>query len=333
MRLNLLPLAVLLLSLAFPAYAGYDDRDEGEAFVRRMVSKHNFKAEEVRDVLDDAEEMDDILEAISRPAEGLPWHRYRAIFLRPDRIEGGARFKQQHAASLAAAEAKYGVPAEIIVAIIGVETLYGQKVGTYRVLDALATLGFDYPKRGDFFRSELENFLLMCREEKLDPRQPVGSYAGAMGLPQFMPSSFRAYAVDFNGNGKRDLWAEPEDVIGSVANYLAERGWKRGQLIAAQVVGDTDEAEDFKPSRLDPLHRYGEIVKAGVRTNSNLAAESDMPAGVLELEGEDDDEYWVALKNFFVITTYNRSPLYAMAVFQLSQAIRGAEAASDPSAS
>jgi membrane-bound lytic murein transglycosylase B len=211
------------------------------------------------------------------------------------------------------------------VAIIGVETRYGQRTGDYRVLDALATLGFDYPKRGEFFQSELEHFLLMCREEKIDPTQPLGSYAGAMGLPQFMPSSYRHYAVDFNGDGHRDLWKEPEDVIGSIANYLGSRGWQRGQEIAAAVKTGADKADNFKPSRLDPLNRYGEFVSAGIRTD--LRADAAAPAGILELEGQNDMEYWVGLRNFFVITTYNRSPLYAMAVFQLSQAIRAADLA------
>ncbi|MGH8459534.1 MAG: lytic murein transglycosylase B, partial [Nevskiales bacterium] len=246
--------------------------------------------------------------------------KYRAIFMNNERIDRGTEFMQQHRATLQAAEDQYGVPAEIIVAIIGVDTWYGRNTGGFRVLDALATLAFDYPHRADFFRSELEQFLLMCREEKMDPARPMGSYAGAMGLPQFMPSSFRGYAVDFNGNGQRDLWNETEDVIGSVANYLASRGWRRGEAIAGQARGDTDAAEDFEFSRLEPLNRFNEITSRGVRID--LKAAPDAPAGVLELEGDDDDEYWVALKNFFVITTYNRSAMYAMAVFQLGQAVK-----------
>ncbi|HXG27546.1 MAG TPA: lytic murein transglycosylase B [Nevskiales bacterium] len=303
------------------ARASYADHDHAADFIQHMVSRHGFAVEEVRRILNEAEPQERVLEAMKRPAEkALPWYKYRRIFITNDRIDRGAEFLQQHQAILQAAEQKYGVPAEIIVAIIGVETWYGRNIGSFRVLDALATLAFDYPRRADFFRSELEQYLLMCREEKVDPTGPLGSYAGAMGLPQFMPSSFRHYAVDFNGNGRRDLWNEPADVIGSVANYLASRGWRRGEPVAAQVRGDTDAAEDFEFSRLEPLNRFGEIASAGVRTD--IKAAPDAPAGILELEGDDDDEYWVALKNFFVITTYNRSPLYAMAVFQLGQAVK-----------
>lgn len=316
-------LPALLVSGLFisPVQANYANHGDAPAFVQRMVSKHGFSAAEVRQILGEAEQKDNVLEAMQRPAEkALPWYKYRAIFMNSERIKLGAEFMRQNRVTLDAVEAKYGVPAEIIVAIIGVETWYGKNVGSFRVLDALATLAFDFPRRADFFRSELEQFLLMCREEKMDPLKPVGSYAGAMGLPQFMPSSFRNYAVDYNASGRRDLWNEREDVIGSVANYLASRGWRRGEGIAAQARGDTDVLEDFEFSRLDPLHRFADVTATGVRVNLN--AKPEAPAGVLELEGDDDDEYWVALKNFFVITTYNRSPMYAMAVFQLGQAVK-----------
>jgi membrane-bound lytic murein transglycosylase B len=320
MKTPALPLLTLAL-FAANAHADYADHDEAPAFIQHMTKQHGFSAADVRKILDEAEQQDRVLQAMQRPAEkALPWYKYRRIFINNDRIDRGAEFMRQHQQTLRAAEEKYGVPAEIIVAIIGVETWYGRNVGSFRVLDALATLAFDYPRRAPFFRSELEQYLLMCREEKMNPAKPVGSYAGAMGLPQFMPSSFRHYAVDFNGNGRRDLWNETEDVIGSVANYLASRGWRRGEPIAAQVRGDTDAAEDFEFSRLEPLNRFSDITAAGVRVDVQTAPEA--PAGVLELEGDDDDEYWVALKNFFVITTYNRSPMYAMAVFQLGQAVK-----------
>lgn len=318
-----LPLLFSFASVMFalPAQADYGDHDDAPAFIQRMVNQHGFTTAEVRKVLDEAEQQDKVLSAMKRPAEkALPWYKYRAIFINRDRIDQGAEFMRANQTTLRAAEEKYGVPAEIIVAIIGVETWYGRNTGGFRVLDALATLAFDYPRRADFFRSELEQYIVMCREEKMNPGTPMGSYAGAMGLPQFMPSSFRGYAVDFNGNGQRDLWNENEDVIGSVANYLASRGWRRGESIAGQVKGDTDAAEDFDFSRLEPLNRFTDITAAGVRTEIKAAPEA--PAGILELEGDDDDEYWVALKNFFVITTYNRSAMYAMAVFQLSQAIK-----------
>lgn len=313
--------SILLTAPLLPAHADYADHDDADAFVQRMVTQHGFSADEVRKRLGEAERQKSILKAIARPAEkALPWYKYRAIFMNNERIDRGAEFLGQHRKTLQAAEEKYGVPAEVIVAIIGVETWYGRNTGSYRVLDALATLAFDYPRRADFFRSELEQFLLMCREENMDPTGPTGSYAGAMGLPQFMPSSFRHYAVDFNGNGKRDLWGETEDVIGSVANYLASRGWRRGEAVAAQVREGRQAAGNFGFSRLEPLNRFGEISAAGLQVD--LDAGADDPAGVLALEGNRDEEYWVALKNFFVITTYNRSPMYAMAVFQLGQAVK-----------
>lgn len=319
-RLPLL-LSLLCAVTSLSAYADYADHDDAPAFIQRMVEQHGFTAAEVRKVLGQAEKQGSVLKAMQRPAEkALPWHKYQALFIKNDRIDRGADFMREHRTTLQAAEEKFGVPAETIVAIIGVETWYGRNVGSYRVLDALATLAFDYPPRADFFRSELEQFLVMCREEKITPTNPVGSYAGAMGLPQFMPSSFRHYAVDFNGNGRRDLWNETEDVIGSVANYLASRGWRRGEAIASQAKGSFDTSNHFEFSRLEPLNRFGDISARGVRVD--LAVLPDAPAGVLELEGRNGDEYWVALKNFFVITTYNRSPMYAMAVFQLSQAVK-----------
>lgn len=319
-------LPCLLLLFAGAVRADYGDHDEAPTFIQRMVKQHGFDAATVHDILEEAEQQEAVLEAMQRPAEkALPWYRYRAIFMNRERIELGAEFMRRNRDTLTAVEMRYGVPAEIIVAIIGVETWYGRNTGNYRVLDALATLAFDYPKRADFFRSELEQFLLMCREEKMDPAKPLGSYAGAMGLPQFMPSSFRHYAIDFNGSGRRDLWAEREDVIGSVANYLASRGWRRGEHVAGQVKGDQDAAEEFEFSRLEPLNKFGDITAKGVQVD--LKAQPDAPAGVLELEGEDGEEHWVALKNFFVITTYNRSPMYAMAVFQLGQAVKAQDIA------
>lgn len=315
-------LPAIILALSTPVVqADYADHDYAPTFIQRMVSQHGFAAADVRKILDEAEQQDRVLSAMQRPAEkALPWHKYRNIFMNNERINRGAEFMQEHQATLQAAEEKYGVPAEVIVAIIGVETWYGRNVGSFRVLDALATLAFDYPPRADFFRSELEQYLLMSREEKMNPAKPVGSYAGAMGLPQFMPSSFRHYAVDFNGNGKRDLWNETEDVIGSVANYLASRGWRRGEPISAQVKGGISAAAGFEFSRLDPLNRFSDITAAGIQ--ADLQSDADAPAGVLQLEGINGDEYWVVLKNFFVITTYNRSPMYAMAVFQLGQAVK-----------
>lgn len=201
-----------------------------------MVTKHDFDKNVLSQTFAKVEVKDSILKAISRPAEkSKPWYDYRKIFITDKRINGGVKFWQQHAEALQAAEQKYGVPVEVIIAILGVETRYGGNVGGYRVVDALSTLAFRYPPRSPFFRSELEHFLLLTREEKMSLLDPVGSYAGAMGLGQFMPSSYREYAVDFDGDGKRDIWTNPVDAIGSIANYLKRHGWIAGESIVHQT--------------------------------------------------------------------------------------------------
>lgn len=295
-------------------------RPEVQAFIREMAARHGFDPNALSAVFGQAYTQPDIIAAITRPAEAKPWHAYRDIFLTPARISGGVEFWRTHAATLARAEQLHGVPAEIIVAIIGVETRYGGNTGRHRVLEALATLAFDYPKRADFFRKELEHYLLLTREEGIDPLALKGSYAGAMGLAQFMPSSYRAYAVDFDGDRRRDLWYNPEDAIGSVANYLSVHRWQPGGRVAmpAEVNGDqyrTVLDGDLKPSQsVQNLRRYGVAPQGPV--------EEQQSAILLELEGERGPEHWLGFYNFYVITRYNRSPLYAMAVYQLGQEIR-----------
>jgi membrane-bound lytic murein transglycosylase B len=293
------------------------------AFIADMAERHGFDRGSLLQLFRTVQVRQDILDAISKPAEKKPWYQYRPIFLDAARIEGGTEFWNAHAEVLREAQARYGVPAEVIVAIIGVETRYGQNTGRYPVLDALATLAFHYPPRSQFFRSELEQFLLLAQEEHLDPSVPKGSYAGAMGIAQLMPSSFRAYAVDFDGDGRRDLWGDPADAIGSVANYLAQKGWVRGGPIAVplSVAGEAEalpvSASDFRPKvTLKSLRALG--VRAGT------GAPEETPATIVALEAETGREYWAGFQNFYVITQYNRSPLYAMAVTQLSAAIRSA---------
>lgn len=317
-------LAGSLLTGATTALAGsgYEKHPLAQEVLAALEAE-GFTAEEIEAVLAKAERKDSILEAISRPAERrLTWGEYRKIFVEPKRIRQGVAFWNEHADTLARAEETYGVPAEIIVSIIGVETRYGRIMGNYRVLDALATLGFDYPKRADFFRGQLIEFLRMTREESLDPTDPMGSYAGAMGYGQFIPSSFRNFAVDFDGDGKRNIWTNKVDAIGSVANYFHAHGWKPGEPVRSNVVfNQTADAEWFNAG-LKPQVTLAEWAERGVATRKDLPLEQ--PATLMELTMDDGDQHWFGLHNFYVITRYNHSRLYAMAVYELSQEIRAA---------
>lgn len=290
-------------------------------FVERMVSEHGFEAADVERTLDDAEILRDILDTISRPAERvLPWHEYRAIFVTPERIAAGVEYWREHADLLASVSAQYGVAPEIIVAILGVETYYGQRMGSHRVLDALATLSFAYPPRARFFASQLEEFLVLGREEGLGLLDELGSYAGAMGAGQFIPTSFSAYAVDANDDGRRDLWHDPEDILASVANYLAEHHWRTGERVAERVsLGDVWSGHEPENDR-DLDYTVESLRGLGYE----LPADRDgaAKATILGLEGPDGTtEYWVGYHNFRVITRYNISVMYALAVHELGRAI------------
>jgi membrane-bound lytic murein transglycosylase B len=301
-----------------------------QAFIRRLADKDGFDPTYLNAVFSQVERQQWIVDFVNRPRTAGPsgptgaWTRYRAKFLTPDNIDNGVAFWHAHEAALQRAYAQYGVPPEYVVSILGVETRYGGYVGKYRVMDALTTLAFDYPRRADYFAGELESFLIMARDEGFDPFQPVGSYAGAMGLGQFMPSSFHRYAVDFDGDGKRNLW-DPEDAIGSVANYFAKNGWHRGELVAvrADVQGSAARAmkADFTTSYpLDVLSARG--------IRSSLNGHRDV--SLLRLDARGGYEYWLGLENFYVITRYNHSTYYAMAVHQLAQSIRARHGASPP---
>jgi membrane-bound lytic murein transglycosylase B len=312
--------AWLVLMVGPTAAPPHELRADMAAFVQEMSARHGFDEEELRRLLAHAELRPDIIASMSKPAEAKPWYRYRPIFVNSTRIQAGTEFWREHRAALARAEWTYGVPAEIIVAIIGVETRFGQNTGRFRVLDALATLAFDYPPRSHYFRSELEQFLLLTREEGLDPLGLTGSYAGAMGWAQFMPGSYRSYAVDFDQDGKRDLWHNPVDAIGSVAAYLAAHQWQGGGSVAVPADITGDKYKRLLEAGLAPRFSPQELRAHGVALQASPRSE---PAGaLLELETETGKEYWVAFQNFYVITRYNRSPLYAMAVYQLAQAIR-----------
>ncbi len=326
-----LALVLALVSLAGMAAAsgtsesGYTERTDVQAFIEHVSRRHGFDAEALRRLLSGVRTQKSILRAIARPAEAKPWYQYRKIFLNPDRIQGGVAFWDAHAETIDRASREFGVDPQIIVAIIGVETLYGKRTGRYPVLDALVTLGFDYPKRGKFFRGELEQFLLLTREERMDPTAVKGSYAGAMGIGQFIPSSYRAYAVDFDGDGRRDLW-DPEDAIGSVANYFERHGWALGAPVAVQARVEGEAYKALPRERTEPTVPASTLASHGVRP---VSGDLDGVSKVAFLEydqGPARKEYWIGFDNFYVITRYNRSPLYAMAVYQLSGEIAKARA-------
>ena len=295
-----------------------------QAFIEHMSVTHQFDRSELSDLFEAVEIKDDILKKISTPAEGLPWYKYRKIFMTDARIDGGVKFWQENEQALSAVQQQYGVPAEIITAIIGVETAYGQNTGKYRVIDALSTLAFAYPPRSKFFLKELEDFLLLCKEGQINPLEPTGSYAGAMGMPQFMPSSYRAYAVDFDNNGRPDIWHSNSDVIASVGNYFVRHGWHKEQLIAEPITNNKEKGgitDSLKPNlRIAQLQSFAETI-------SKLLP-SETKVKLLSFKQEHAEELWATLENFYVITRYNHSPLYAMAVYQLSQAISSKKHAS-----
>lgn len=301
--------------------APLDEAAEIEPFVARMAQKHGIPASETRALLADARVLGTVLDRIRRPAERKPWHEYRKIFLTEKRIARGAAFWREHADPLARAGERFGVPPEIIAAIIGVETFYGAYRGRIRVLDALATLGFRYPRRAKFFLSELEAFVLLTLDERIDARGLKGSYAGAIGIAQFIPSSYRRYAVDFDGDGFRDLVRSPEDAIGSVANYLAEHGWRAEAEVAVRAEVEGDGFRVMVERGLEPHSTLASMRTAGVGFTTT-AGDGELGA-LLEFETEHGSEHWVGLTNFYAITRYNHSQLYALAVFQLAEEIRG----------
>ena len=323
MKLKSLLSAALLSAGALalsPATAEISNNAALSGFIAQMVKQHHFNEKELITLFQSVNIQQPILDAMAKPAEGKPWYKYRDIFMTEARIAGGVQFWQENEATLKAVEQQYGVPAEIVIAIIGVETKYGAFTGKYRVIDALATLGFAYPSRSSFFLKELENFLLLSREEHIDPLQPLGSYAGAMGLSQFMPSSYRAYAKDFNQDKKRDIWHNPSDAIASVANYFVANHWQRGGAIAFQVSAKGNGYQPALTKGVKPDISIAQLRKLGVDTPVQLTDNEQVK--LLSYPFEDHEELWLGLHNFYVITRYNHSPLYAMAVYQLSQAIR-----------
>ncbi|HEX3631230.1 MAG TPA: lytic murein transglycosylase B [Casimicrobiaceae bacterium] len=331
-RRQLLILLALLIATALDAVAAegaaplrYDQRPDARAFIAELVAEHRFTHRELTHLFARARYQPRIIAAMSRPMLSPPkWYEYAPQFLSRERIDGGLEFWRANAATLARAQSEFGVPAEVIVAIIGVETFYGRNTGSYRVLDALTTLAFDYPRRGDFFRNELKQFLLLTRDQNVSPLVPRGSYAGASGLPQFMPGSVRAYAVDYDGDGRIDLSADPADAIGSVANYLARHDWQPGVPVLAQARIDPAASEavlgklDGGVSERRPLDAWA---RDGVSADSLPADPGSDPVGLLMLEEAEGPSYWLVFANWYVLTRYNRSRLYATAVWQLARAL------------
>jgi membrane-bound lytic murein transglycosylase B len=297
-------------------------RPDVETFISEMVERHAFAQTELQSIFRMAQFQPSIIAAISKPATSKPWYEFHPLLVTPQRITDGVTFWNSHASTLERARREFGIPEEIIAAVIGVETNYGVQSGRHRVLDALTTLAFDYPKRAEFFRNELEQYLLMGREQRADILNIKGSYAGAIGIPQFMPSSYRRYAVDFDNDGKADLSRSTADAIGSVANYLKSYGWEPEQTVAVPaMVNGTDYREAvFSGGR--PFHTVEEMRKLGVVTQT--AIPGDRPVTLIELENRTGSEHWLGFNNFFVITRYNRSVNYAMSVLQLAEEIRAA---------
>lgn len=310
---------VALLGVAGQVQAAgeYQGSPKVAEFVGEMTRDYGFAAEQLTALFDQVERKQAILDAISRPAEKVkPWKDYRPIFITEARISKGVDFWNKHADALARAEQEYGVPAQVIVSIIGVETFYGGNTGSWRVLDALSTLCFDYPPRAEFFCQQLREFLILAREQQVDPLTLKGSYAGAMGLPQFMPSSFRAYAVDFDGDGHIDIWTNPVDAIGSVASYFKRHGWTTGEPVVSRAQVKGEQADSGLTQGLDPVKNVGEL--RGLGWTSGDVLRDDIPVTAVRFDGAEGQEYWMGLPNFYVITRYNRSAMYAMAVHQLS---------------
>lgn len=307
-----------------PAYA---NRPEAHAFIAAMVEKHGFVERELKRLFARTYRQPAILKAIGPPESPgtRSWRAYRAVFVDESHLEAGRRFMQRHAAALARAERDYGVPAEIVTAIIGVETFYGRNTGKWRVIDALATLAFDYPPRAEFFRAELEAYLLFVRDAGIDVFGVKGSYAGAIGIPQFMPGSYRRWAVDFDGDGAISLRVNPVDAIGSVANFLKAHGWLAGEPILFHAQIGAADVSALTAAGLKPQWSIAQLAAAGVSVRGVPPPRTDTPVALIELETLDEpSEYRAGLENFYVLTRYNRSSFYASAINDLAEALRAA---------
>jgi membrane-bound lytic murein transglycosylase B len=304
-----------------PAAALNTHRADVKSFITHMATEYSFKKRQLRKLLAAAHSEPAIIEAMDRPAEKAKmWYEYRPIFVSEKRIREGTEFWLAHRQALDRASIRSGVAPEYLAAILGVETYYGRLTGSYRVLDALATLAFDYPPREKFFRDELEQFILLTRDMRLDPLLVKGSYAGAMGAPQFMPSNYRRYAVDADADGHIDLWSNWSDVCASVGNYLKEHGWNPGEPVLSEAKVDADKSADLNGHKLDLEETVGSLKAKGVSFDTSMP--DDAPALLIAADEPDGVHWRVGYNNFYVITRYNHSALYAMAVYELAAAVK-----------
>jgi membrane-bound lytic murein transglycosylase B len=303
------------------APAGFDvHRDDIVHWVNEVAQRDSIDRKQLLELIKQAHREPKILDAMSAPPEAVvPWWEYRERLITPERIGQGVQFWQEHREALETVAAQREVPAEYLVAILGVETLYGRRTGKYRVLDALATLAFDYPPRADYFRDELEQFVLLTHEDRIDPLTAMGSYAGAMGAPQFMPSAFRRYAVDGDGDHKRDLWEDWDDILGSIANFFREHGWEPGGPVLAEVQIEPGTTITPPSGKLELSETIDSLASRGVKVSLDVPGAT--PALLVPAETKEGPAYRVGFKNFYVITRYNRSVRYAMAVHDLAEAI------------
>ena len=326
-----LSITLLLVTLSTFVHAqDYKDRAEWAALKAELVTEHNYDAATLDATIALVKRQDKVITYMDAPMRTpTPWHVYWPRHIGGDRLQRGSEFMRANRASFASAEQNYGVPAPVIAAIIGVETLYGRMTGNFRVIDALATLAFDYPRRAEFFRSELKELLLLAREQKRSPLEFTGSFAGAMGWPQFMPGSYRKWAVDFDNDQKIDLWNSPADIVGSVASFLAGHGWQRGEPVMLPIAKPNAEIIASIDGGLSPRKTLREFLTDGV-TITARDADVVLPAdeasvGIISLDNADgQNEYWLTFENFYVITRYNRSRMYASSVWSLAYALKKA---------
>ena len=312
-------LIISLCLAALNAYAIDITRPEVHAFIDKMVNDHQFKRDDVEAILQDAVTQQSILDAIAKPAERtIPWFEYRERFLADKRVKKGIAFASEHEKLIDKLQ-QQGAPVSEILGILGVETQYGELAGKYRVIDALATLSFDYPPRSNYFIGELEQYLLLAQEQHIVIKDAIGSYAGAMGASQFMPRSYRNFAVDGDGDGKIDLWNDWDDVLFSVANYLKQYGWHDGEPVMVNAEYSPKEPPPYSISDVSLNDTVASLKAKGVVFSTCMPDSS--PAVLITLQGKNGPEYRVGFNNFYVITRYNRSPMYAAAVFELGQAV------------
>ena len=322
-KLSFLGILVFGLSIGLVARAHEAHQTQDAViveFIQKMVDKHQFSQEELTVLMDNAKKKDGILNAFDKPATSKPWSFFKKLYVTEWREKEGVKFWEKHAQTLIRAEDQFGIPQEIITALIGIETNYGTYTGEFRIVDAFYTLGFYGKRRNKYFLKEFEEFLILARENNIAPNSIKGSFAGAIGIAQFMPSSYREYAIDFDGDGKADLENSVADAIGSASNYLKRHGWKRGEPIVFPVSADNDQVLSEMAGKSKPNRTYGELKQAGVK--QDLGFNDDLAVGLFKLEGDEGVELWMSLKNFYVITRYNPSNNYALAMVQLSEKIK-----------